>query len=147
VTKVFRVTVLAKLVNDGNVELDAPIRLYLPIEVINQLNPAVPSITLQQLATHTSGLPRWPDRFLAEIKAPSNPYLDYTAQEMYADLAEITLLNEPDKSYEYSNLGMGLLGHLLRLKTSKAYEKLLTEIICQPLGMTDTAIHLTPQQQ
>jgi CubicO group peptidase (beta-lactamase class C family) len=75
------------------------------------------------------------------------PYLDYTAQEMYADLAEITLLNEPDKSYEYSNLGMGLLGHLLRLKTSKAYEKLLTEIICQPLGMTDTAIHLTPQQQ
>lgn len=66
---------------------------------------------------------------------------------MYADLAEITLLSEPGQSYEYSNLGMGLLGHLLSLKTSKVYEKLVTEIICQPLGMTDTAIHLTPQQQ
>ncbi|MEG4231671.1 serine hydrolase domain-containing protein, partial [Microcoleus sp. Pol11C3] len=53
VTKVFTVTVLAKLVNDGNVELDAPIRLYLPVEVINHLNPAVQSITLQQLATPT----------------------------------------------------------------------------------------------
>lgn len=81
VTKVFTVTVLAKLVNDGNVELDAPIRLYLPVEVINQLNPAVQSITLQQLATHTSGLPGLPDSFLAEIKNPSNPYLHYTAQK------------------------------------------------------------------
>ncbi|WP_339382896.1 serine hydrolase domain-containing protein [Microcoleus asticus] len=147
VTEVFTLTFLAKLVNDGNVELDAPIRLYLPVEVINQLNPAVQSITLQQLATHTSGLPRLPDRFLAEIKNYSNPYLHYTAQEMYADLAEITLLSEPGQSYEYSNLGIGLLGHLLSLKTSQAYEKLVTEIICQPLGMTDTAIHLTPQQQ
>jgi serine-type D-Ala-D-Ala carboxypeptidase/endopeptidase len=147
VTKLFTGIVLAKLVNDGTVDLDDPIRLYLPQEVINQLNPAVQSITLRQLATHTSGLPRLPESFIAEIQDPSNPYLHYTAPEMYTDLAEITLLSEPGQKYEYSNFGMGLLGHLLNLKTSQPYEKLVTEIICQPLGMRNTAIHLTPQQQ
>jgi serine-type D-Ala-D-Ala carboxypeptidase/endopeptidase len=147
VTKVFTGIVLAKLANDKTVNLDDPIRLYLPLEVSNQLNPAVQSISLQQLATHTSGLPRLPETFLAKIKDPSNPYLDYTTPEMYADLAEITLLSEPGQSYEYSNFGMGLLGHLLSLKTSQTYENLVTEIICQPLAMTDTAIHLTSQQQ
>jgi serine-type D-Ala-D-Ala carboxypeptidase/endopeptidase len=66
---------------------------------------------------------------------------------MYAALAEITLLSAPNQRSEYSNFGMGLLGHLLSLKTCQPYEKLVTEIICEPLGMTDTAIHLTPQQQ
>ncbi|WP_333093918.1 MULTISPECIES: serine hydrolase domain-containing protein [unclassified Microcoleus] len=116
VTKLFTRTVLAKLVNDGTVDLHAPIRLYLPLEVINQLNPAVQSITLQQLATHTSGLPRLLESFLEEIQYPSNPYLHYTAQEMYADIAEITLLSEPGQSYEYSNFGMGWLGRDRLLK-------------------------------
>ena len=147
ITKVFTGIVLAELVNDKTVNLDAPIRLYLPQEVGNQLNPAVQSITLQQLATHTSGLPRLPESFLAGIKDINNPYLDCTAQKMYAALAEITLLSEPGQSYEYSNFGMGLLGHLLSLKTCQPYEQLVREIICEPLGMTETAIHLTPQQQ
>lgn len=146
VTKLFTGIVLAKLENDKTVNLDDSIRLYLPQEVISQLNAAVQSITLRQLATHTSGLPRFPETFLAAIQDRSNPYLHYTAPEMYADLAEVAL-SEPGKKYEYSNFGMGLLGHLLSLKTCQPYDKLVTEILCQPLSMTDTAIHLTPQQQ
>ena len=146
VTKVFTGTVLAKLVNDGMVSLDDSVCLYLPREVTNQLSASLQSITLRQLVTHTSGLPRLPNSFLANIKDPTNPYLNYTAAEMYTALAEVTLLSEPGQSYEYSNFGMGLLGHLLSLKTSQPYESLVKEIICQPLSMADTTIHLTPEQ-
>ncbi len=147
VTKVLTGTVLAKLVNDGTVALDDPIRLYLPAAIVNQLSTPIQSITLRQLATHTSGLPKLPDTFLAAIEDPTNPYLHYTAQEVYADLAGLTLLSEPGQRYEYSNFGMGLLGHLLSLRTSQSYEELVKEIICQPLSMPDTTIHLTPEQQ
>lgn len=88
-----------------------------------------------------------PDSFLAMITDMNNPYVDYRAQEMYAALGELTLLSEPGQCYEYSNFGMGLLGHLLSRKTSQPYEELVKEVICQPLGMDNTAIHLTPQQQ
>jgi CubicO group peptidase (beta-lactamase class C family) len=96
VTKVFTGIALANLVNDGIVTLDDQIRLYLPREVVNQLSNAIQSITLKQLATHTSGLPKLPDSFLANIKDPTNPYLHYTAQEMYAALAEAKLLRNED---------------------------------------------------
>jgi D-alanyl-D-alanine-carboxypeptidase/D-alanyl-D-alanine-endopeptidase len=147
VTKVFTGTVFATLVHEGTVALDDPIQLYLPEEVVSQLPTSIQSITLRQLATHTSGLPRLPDSFLTNIKDSTNPYLGYTAPEMYAALVDLTLLSEPGQCYEYSNFGMGLLGHLLSLKTSQPYEDLVKEIICQPLGTTDTTIHLTPEQQ
>jgi serine-type D-Ala-D-Ala carboxypeptidase/endopeptidase len=147
VTKVFTGTVLTQLLSDEIVALDDPIRLYLPREIVKQLSTSIQSITLRQLATHTSGLPRLPDSFLANIKDPTNPYLHYTAQKMYAALTELKLLTNPGQSYEYSNFGMGLLGHLLSLKASQPYEDLVKETICQPLGMTNTTIHLTLEQQ
>ncbi|KAM3116460.1 serine hydrolase domain-containing protein [Phormidesmis sp. 146-33] len=147
VTKVFTGTVLAALVHGGTVALDDLIQLYLPQEVVSQLPTSVQSITLRQLATHTSGLPKLPDSFLTNIKDPTNPYLGYAASEMYAALVGLTLLSEPGQRYEYSNFGMGLLGHLLSLKTSQPYEDLVKGIICQPLGMTNTTIHLTLEQQ
>jgi serine-type D-Ala-D-Ala carboxypeptidase/endopeptidase len=147
VTKVLTGTVLAKLVDDGMVNLEDPIRLYLPKKIVDQLSAAIQSITLKQLATHTSGLPRLPDSFLANIKDPTNPYRNYMAPEMYTALAAVKLLSEPGQRYEYSNFGMGLLGHLLSLQASQPYKDLVKAIICQPLGMADTTIQLTPEQQ
>jgi serine-type D-Ala-D-Ala carboxypeptidase/endopeptidase len=66
---------------------------------------------------------------------------------MYAALTELQLLGHPGQNYEYSNFGMGLLGHLLSLKVSQPYEDRVKAMICQPLGMTNTTIHLTPEQQ
>lgn len=147
ITKVFTGLVLANLINDGIVDLDDSIRLYLPSAVARSLPAVVQTITLRQLATHTSGLPRFSDWLSSDRSDPANPYKNYTASDLYADLATVKLLSSPGQKHEYSNLGMGLLGHLLSLKTAQPYEDLVKKLVCEPLWMSDTTIHLTPQQQ
>jgi CubicO group peptidase (beta-lactamase class C family) len=77
-------------------------------------------------------------------KDPNNPYADYTVKQMYDFLSSYTLPRDPGKQYEYSNLGMGLLGHALALRAGLSYEALVTKRILEPLGMRDTRIALTP---
>jgi CubicO group peptidase (beta-lactamase class C family) len=141
ITKVFTNTLLADMVLEGEVALEDPVAKFLPPTV------TVPSrngkvITLLDLATATSGLPRMPLNF--HPRDPANPFADYTVAQMYAFLSSYTLPRDPGQSYEYSNLGMGLLGHALALKAGKPYEQLLVERVLKPLGMNDTRITLTP---
>jgi CubicO group peptidase (beta-lactamase class C family) len=102
-------------------------------------------ITLEDLATHRSGLPRLPDNL--NPADPTNPYADYTPQLLLEFLAGYKLTREPAKEFEYSNLGMGLLGYLLAEKQNKSYEQLLRERIAAPLKMTDTVIKLDAAQR
>ena len=141
ITKVFTNILLADMILKGEVALDDPVSKYLPSTV------TVPSrngkvITLLDLATASSGLPRMPLNF--HPKDPSNPFADYTVAQMYEFLSSYTLPRDPGEKYEYSNLGMGLLGHALALRAGKPYEQLLIERILDPLGMHDTRITLTP---
>jgi CubicO group peptidase (beta-lactamase class C family) len=99
------------------------------------------AITLLDLATHTSALPRMPDNLRPADGL--NPYADYTVPQMYAALSNCKLTREIGKKYEYSNLGMGLLGHILANRAGTDYETLVAERITKPLGMNDTAITLT----
>jgi D-alanyl-D-alanine-carboxypeptidase/D-alanyl-D-alanine-endopeptidase len=148
ITKVFTSLALADMVKHGEVELDDPISKYLPKSV------KVPSrkgreITLVDLATHTSGLPRLPAN-LSLWHSPAhsdNPYADYTVEQMYAFLSDYTLPRDIGVKYEYSNLGGGLLGHVLALKAGTNYEALIEQRICRPLGMTNTQIRLSPELQ
>jgi CubicO group peptidase (beta-lactamase class C family) len=143
ITKVFTGILLARLNLEGLVELDDPIGPYLPSTTI--VPEPVQAITLRQLATHTAGLPRLPANALEGD--PYNPYVSYKSSHLYAALEQMQLLSLPGHYYEYSNLGMGLLGHLLELKTEESYETLVKRLICQPLGMKDTGITLSPEQQ
>jgi D-alanyl-D-alanine-carboxypeptidase/D-alanyl-D-alanine-endopeptidase len=147
ITKALTGNVLAACVNRGTVALTDTIRHYLPADVAERLSTDLQTLTLQQLATHTSGLPRLPATFIEAIRDPANPYADYTVQNLYADLEQITLQTPPGEQYAYSNLGMALLGHILSLQAAQAYEALVQAIVCRPLAMGDTAIALTPDQQ
>lgn len=143
-TKVFTSLILADMVEEGEISLDNPIDKFLPKEV------KVPTrdgkkITLQHLATHTSGLPRMPENFAPEDW--SNPYADYTVEDTYDFLSNYTLNRDIGAQYEYSNLGAGLLGHTLALKSGITYEQLVVNRICNELGLKNTTISLTPQQQ
>jgi CubicO group peptidase (beta-lactamase class C family) len=66
---------------------------------------------------------------------------------MYDFLSGYTLTRDIGAKYEYSNLGMGLLGHALALRAGTSYFDLLRQRILEPLGMKDTRITLTPELQ
>src|SRR5205814_9268057 len=102
-------------------------------------------ITLADLSTQSSGLPRMPTNL--SPKDATNPYADYSVQQMYDFLSGYQLTRDIGSQYEYSNLGVGLLGHALALRAGKTYEALVTERILEPLGMHDTRITLTPEMQ
>ena len=141
ITKVLTASILADMVDHGKVRLDDPVAKYLPPAV------RVPSrngkqITLLDLATQSSGLPRMPTNFTPRDSL--NPYADYTVQQMYTFLSGYQLTRDVGAEYEYSNLGVGLLGHALALKAGLSYEALVRQRILAPLGMRETAITLTP---
>jgi CubicO group peptidase (beta-lactamase class C family) len=141
ISKVFTATVLAQMVQEGKFSLDDPVQKYLPQSVhLPTRNGKV--ITLGSLAEQNSGLPRMPDNF--HPADPANPYADYTVQQMYDFLSSYQLPRDPGERFEYSNLGVGLLGHVLSLAAGKSYEELERERVWGPLGMTHTAITLTP---
>jgi serine-type D-Ala-D-Ala carboxypeptidase/endopeptidase len=141
VAKVLTALLLADMVARGEVALEDPIDRFLPAGVQAPAHNGR-RINLQHLATHTSGLPRLPDNMAPADLA--NPYADYVEDDLYAFLSGHTLQREPGERYEYSNLGAGLLGHLLALRGGAPYEQLVRERVLQPLGMGDTRVQPTP---
>ena len=137
ITKTFTGTVLADMVRRGRVKLDDPVGKYLPRGVrVPSLNGR--QINLLDLATHTSGLPRLPTGYVPPD--PGNPYGHYAAKHLYAFLNSHELAREPGAKFEYSNLGMGLLGHALaRAAGAKSFQTLLADRVLRPLGMSMTA--------
>ena len=140
VTKVFTDLVLADLVQKGEVKLDDPVSKYLPAEVKMPARDGR-QITLLDLVTHRSGLPRMPNNL--HPSDPSDPMAGYTAAQLYAFLSGYELKRDIGSKMEYSNLGVGLLGHVLALHAGKSYEQLVKECICYPLGMKDTGVTLS----
>jgi len=139
ITKVFTASILADMAARGEMRLDDPVANYLPRAVRMPVRGR--PITLLDLATQSSGLPRMPDNF--SPRDSSNPYADYSVQQLYEFLTRYRLPRDPGAAYEYSNLGMGLLGHVLALKAGMSYEQLVMRRILRPLGMKETSITLT----
>jgi CubicO group peptidase (beta-lactamase class C family) len=75
---------------------------------------------------------------------PTNPYADYSVQQMYAFVSGYQLPRDPGDSAEYSNFAMGLLGHALARQAGTSYEEVVRARVLLPLGMTRTGIVLTP---
>jgi D-alanyl-D-alanine-carboxypeptidase/D-alanyl-D-alanine-endopeptidase len=143
ITKVFTSLLLSDMVQRGEVKLDDPVSRYLPAsaKVPERGHP----ITLVDLATHTSGLPRMPANF--RPKDPANPYADYTDEQLYAFLSSYELIRDVGVKFEYSNLGFGVLGLGLARRAGMDYETLVETRICEPLGMKSTRVTLTPDME
>jgi len=142
-TKVFTSLLLSEMVLDNQVKLDDPVAKFLPPGT------RIPErggkqITLVDLATHTSGLPRLPNNMVP--KDPSNPYADYTVEQLYQFLGGYTLPRDIGSQYEYSNLGGGLLGHALSRRAGLDYQALVRQRIAGPLGLSNTTIALSASQ-
>jgi CubicO group peptidase (beta-lactamase class C family) len=143
ITKTFTGLILAQLVEQHRVSLNDPVRTLLPPGTIAK--PAGAEITLLDIATQHSGLPRLPANL--EPKDPRNPYADYTAADLYAFLAKQGVEKPANAPFLYSNLGFGLLGHALAVHERSSYAALLKQEVTDPLGLRDTTIALTAEQR
>jgi CubicO group peptidase (beta-lactamase class C family) len=144
VTKVFTSLLLSDMVQRGQMALTDPVSKYLPAGVrMPQRNGK--QITLQDLATHTSGLPRLPANL--KPKDPANPYADYSVAQLYEFLSSYELTRDIGSQYEYSNLSGGLLGHVLTLRAGMDYEAMVRARITAPLNMKSTSIALSPEMK
>jgi CubicO group peptidase (beta-lactamase class C family) len=139
VTKAFTASLAVLLHEHGVIDLDQPVVKYLPKGVSISTKPELgATITLRQLASHTSGLPRGiPGR----VQSVEGRY-QLEPQRLYDLLADVTLDFDPGTDELYSNLGFGLLGHAIELATDKPLDQLLQEVLCDPLKLERTAFHV-----
>lgn len=144
ISKVFTGILLADMSERGEIRVEAPVSAYAHEGV------TIPSrngreITFIDLTTHRSSLPRLPDNMSPADGA--NPYADYTVEQLHEFLSEYELTRDIGSQYEYSNLAVGFLGHLLASTAGMEYGDLVRERITGPLGMTMTGIDLTPEMK
>jgi CubicO group peptidase (beta-lactamase class C family) len=142
-TKVLTGYLLAREMELGAAALTDPIDPHFPAGAPHF---GATPITLLDLATHTSGLPHYPNNLHSQT--PGNPAAGYTAQDLASFMSSYTLAVAPGTQFQYSNLGAGTLGHVLvQVSATANYEALLRQELADPLQMLDTRIHLSPAQQ
>jgi CubicO group peptidase (beta-lactamase class C family) len=143
ISKTFTALILARMIAEGRVRPDQPVRDLLPSGVVAK--PKDPEITLLDLATHHSGLPSMPDNL--SFEQMDRALAAYHATDLDAYLAKHGVGKPANAHFFYSNLGFGVLGEALAHLAGSPYEKLLAEEVTGPLGMRDTTIKVPPEQQ
>ena len=140
ITKTFTATLLADLVQDGVVAFGDPVQRYLPEGARLPLRGR--EITLEDLASHRSGLPGLPKGLLlpALTRDRRDPYAQVDDTRLADAVSATRPRREPGGKVAYSNYGMGLLGHVLALRVGTSYERLVRSRICEPVGLVDTWI-------
>ncbi len=134
-TKAVTATAVLMLVEEGKLDLDAPVCKYLP----SFDNEKARTITVRQLLTHTSGL-RISEIFLKPLMPKSAEHPDAPCLRLEVDrFGAIGAAEPPGKSYSYNNAGYNTLGALIEVTSGKPLEKFFDERLYDPLGMTQTA--------
>ncbi len=141
ITKTFTGLLLARMVSQGKLDLRDPVRDLLPAG--SAAPPTGYPITLLDLATHHSGLPRMPDNAGPGDKREA--YTDYRTSDLYDFVKRYGLGKPADPQFFYSNIGFAVLGTALSNRAGETYPELLSSEITGPLGMKETVIALPPE--
>ena len=145
ITKVFTALLLADQVVERKVVLTEPLQALLPDVAIAVRGRAM---TLLDLATHTSGLPRLPPGLVRQaLRHQDDPYARFTEDDLHAALESVRLRREPGGRWSYSNFGAAVLGHALARRAGTTYDRLLAERVTGPLGLVDTVVDVRPDQE
>ena len=148
-TKPITCAAVMMLVDDGRVALVDPVEKYLPEYKGQKLSvcaagfncaPVAPArpINIEDLMTHTSGLPNSADVFGGEPK---------TLAELVTKGAHSTLLFEPGTRWNYSNIGIDILGRIIEVVAKKPFDVFLRERLFAPLGMDETTFFVPPDKR
>ena len=138
ISKLFTSVALMQLYDEGKVRLDDPITKHIPWFDLEQQFPESPPITIQGLLTHSSGLPR--EAGFPYWSGPDFPFPERKA--MIDKLSDQKMLYPAETYYQYSNLGLSLLGEIAAEVAGKSFDKLIHRCILDPLGMSDTRTKL-----
>jgi len=139
ITKTFTGVLLADMFLAGEVSPEQRVATLFPGTI--SIDNGVQDASLEQLATHTSGLPRIAVDFLSLARTLSvDPYGGSTSEEVFRSAARVPrMMVNPGEDLRYSNLGYALLGRLLERRAGRNYEDLLRQRVLEPLGLSGMA--------
>lgn len=137
ITKVFTGLLLAQAVERGELKLEDSLGVLLQGKA-SFASPQVASITLRQLITHSSCVPRMPPDFAEDYDTNNNPYAKYDRRRLWAVLSVLKLKEPAPCAASYSNFGIAIVGEVLSERYGKPWHVLVHENITMPLGMMDT---------
>ena len=130
VTKLWTTSLLMRAVDDGTLDLDVPLRTYLPeFRVADE--GASASITTRQLLCHTAG-------FEGDVFTDTGRG-DDAIEKYLAELHGLPQLFAPGAMFSYNNVGFALLGRLVEVLHGMSYDRALTGLLAEPLGLTHVA--------
>ncbi|MEM1338656.1 MAG: serine hydrolase domain-containing protein [Bacteroidota bacterium] len=129
-TKSMTAMAVMQLVEQGDLELDAPVVKYLP-QFRTANSEKSDKVTVRMLLNNTSGLQARPQ--------PTYDVSDATLEKLVQDLKSTFIIHEPGTVYEYSNLGFSVAGYLIREVSGLSYKDFLEQRIFGPLGMKNTS--------
>ncbi|MEM6963850.1 MAG: serine hydrolase domain-containing protein [Bacteroidota bacterium] len=152
-TKAFTASLVGVLVNEGKMDYDQPFNAYLPPTEQNQY---LEKLTIGELITHTSQMPRMPTEFGVKEREPNNPYAHYTKQDLmgfYKDYIIIPSKRKEKKrkrqsanNYAYSHVNYALLERAIENSQKTDFSTILSDQILMPIGMMDTKVELSSEQ-
>lgn len=143
ITKTVTNAAILQLRDEGRFDLDDPVNDYLPFEVVHPRHPATP-ITFRHLLTHTAALgdgDAYDESYACgDPEVSLGDWLEgyFTPGGPYYDAGQNFLDQEPGEKYSYSNLGYGLLGHLVEVISGLSLADYTRLRLFEPLGMTST---------
>ncbi len=129
ITKTFTGTAVMRLVERGDLDLDTPVRTYLP-ELRLSDEAVAERVTLRHLLTHTAG---WVGDFFDD----TGPGDDALAR-LVATMASLPQLTPLGQVWSYCNSGFYLVGRVIEVITGKPFEQAITDLVLAPLGMSHT---------
>jgi len=134
ISKLFTSISIMQLRGEGKIDLDEPIKTYLPWFEIKDKYPKAPSITLRRILTHSAGLPR--ESAYPYWTGPEYPFP--TLEEIKNKISSQEELYPGATYFQYSNLGMALAGHVVAEVSGQPYDQYVKKHILGPLGLKDT---------
>ena len=140
-TKTFTTTLFALAINRNQIVPDASAQKYMPKGYTLRAQ----QVTPLELADFTSGMPDDPPNLPRGLGRRSIEY--YTVKDFLTWASNYEAKNQLPSPYKYSNAGIGLLSYLVATATGKTWEEQVNSEILQPLGMADTTLRPTPEQQ
>lgn len=135
ISKLFTGIAAMQLRDEGKLSLEDPIDALLPWFNLEQSHKGSPEITVESLLTHAGGLPR-------ESDTPywMGPDFPFPTREQVRDmLGRQSTLYPAQRYYQYSNLGLSLIGEIVAELTGQDFEAYVDERILQPLQLADTS--------